>query len=715
MADNAATIGALAVILGGDASALDKMLKGAQNSVSSFARNVTQIAGGIGLEKAIEGAVSAMTGMIEKGLADADALSRMAESTGVSIDQLSKLKYAGDLSNVSLDTLGKAMQNLSVGLEALASGSVTPATKALTAMGISATNTDGSVKNAGQGVLEVAAKFSTYKDGAGKAALAQGAFGAGGEALIPMLNKGSAGLAQMGDEAQKFGLVLDGPTQFAVDSLNQNLKKMDAIKQGLVLTIVSKMVPAFDQISAAMLTAKENSTLMSDIADTLTTILKGTISVCLQVAVVFRQLGSEISAFADAIKGGSWLNLGDTIAGAFAASDAAGAKFKDQLTAIQETFSKVGISGEAAMVDQTNAAKYAASEFAKAAAAAKQIAPPKIPGDTIDALQVFIDRTMKSAAAVDAQAQTVGKGTDALAALKVQQEASAIATSKHIEITDEYRDAINKAADASAAAAQKLAGAQLTQANLAPWEQRNQLLTQYNGLLAAGKISSDTFSAASQKLQFPNFTAARNTALDFTASLDTLASSGLNDVASAYAQVATGQKSFSDAFTAASLQFLTQLAEMIAKAVLFKIIMTAIGFAGGGPISGGTGFSLTGTGGLYASGGIIAGPGTGTSDSIPIMASNGEFIVNAAQTRKYAPLLSAINLDKLPAFAGGGMISSRVSGSQGNASLPSGIASAAPTPVTLQLQGAIFDKKTLAGLIDSLNGMFRNGYRLQVV
>jgi tape measure domain-containing protein len=57
-----------------------------------------------------------------------------------------------------------------------------------------------------------------------------------------------------------------------------------------------------------------------------------------------------------------------------------------------------------------------------------------------------------------------------------------------------------------------------------------------------------------------------------------------------------------------------------------------------------------------ATGGFISGPGTGTSDSIPAMLSNGEFVVNASQTRKYGELLSAINQDKVHGFAMGGAV-----------------------------------------------------------
>lgn len=60
-----------------------------------------------------------------------------------------------------------------------------------------------------------------------------------------------------------------------------------------------------------------------------------------------------------------------------------------------------------------------------------------------------------------------------------------------------------------------------------------------------------------------------------------------------------------------------------------------------------------------AGGGPIVGPGTGTSDSVLMWGSNGEFMVRAAAVRKYGlSLLHAINSGqfRLPAFAAGGLI-----------------------------------------------------------
>ncbi len=57
-----------------------------------------------------------------------------------------------------------------------------------------------------------------------------------------------------------------------------------------------------------------------------------------------------------------------------------------------------------------------------------------------------------------------------------------------------------------------------------------------------------------------------------------------------------------------------------------------------------------------AGGGMINGPGTGTSDDVLMWGSNGEFVATAAATQKYRPILEAMNAGTLPAFAQGGPI-----------------------------------------------------------
>lgn len=63
-------------------------------------------------------------------------------------------------------------------------------------------------------------------------------------------------------------------------------------------------------------------------------------------------------------------------------------------------------------------------------------------------------------------------------------------------------------------------------------------------------------------------------------------------------------------------------------------------------------------------GGLIRGPGTGLSDSILARLSNGEFVINAASTRRYLPILEAINNGTffLPGFRRGGYVGFQTGG-----------------------------------------------------
>ncbi|MFJ9413039.1 transglycosylase SLT domain-containing protein [Streptomyces sp. NPDC101227] len=80
----------------------------------------------------------------------------------------------------------------------------------------------------------------------------------------------------------------------------------------------------------------------------------------------------------------------------------------------------------------------------------------------------------------------------------------------------------------------------------------------------------------------------------------------------------------------------------------------------------------------FASGGHIRGPGSGTSDSIPAMLSDGEYVMRASSVRKYGTgFMHAINTGTLGGFADGGDVGSltedAIAGVFGTASKVGGI------------------------------------------
>lgn len=106
--------------------------------------------------------------------------------------------------------------------------------------------------------------------------------------------------------------------------------------------------------------------------------------------------------------------------------------------------------------------------------------------------------------------------------------------------------------------------------------------------------------------------------------------------------ITTGKASF-NSFATSVLADLAKIALRKAEIEAFSGISSALGFSTGGEVA------------HFATGGAISGPGTGTSDSIPAMLSNGEFVVNAASTKKYRSLLETINSGHMAHFANGGI------------------------------------------------------------
>lgn len=113
----------------------------------------------------------------------------------------------------------------------------------------------------------------------------------------------------------------------------------------------------------------------------------------------------------------------------------------------------------------------------------------------------------------------------------------------------------------------------------------------------------------------------------------------------------TGAKSFGDAMK----NILQQLIAQLIQAAIYATIVAACTGGGGGFAA--RWKSAFGKG--LATGGSVDGPGTGTSDSIPAMLSNGEYVLNAqAVDRLGVPFLNGLNTGRLRGFASGGLVGS---------------------------------------------------------
>lgn len=103
-----------------------------------------------------------------------------------------------------------------------------------------------------------------------------------------------------------------------------------------------------------------------------------------------------------------------------------------------------------------------------------------------------------------------------------------------------------------------------------------------------------------------------------------------------------------------------QIDEIVAKAKTSKEVLDGLFYGTNTDVRVATGPG--GSGGITkAAGGLLTGPGTPTSDSIPLWGSTGEYVVKASSVSKYGvKFMDQLNAGTMPKFAEGGLIAAGV-------------------------------------------------------
>lgn len=206
---------------------------------------------GSGLAAGLAAGTAGLAVMVKSSIDSADELSKLSQQVIFSTEALSKLKYAGEMSDVSLESLGVGLKKFSTNIVAAASGTGEQA-EAFERLGITLKNSDGSMKAMDVLLNEVADKFSKYEDGVNKTAIAQQLFGKSGAELIPMLNAGAQGLKDAGDEAERFGLVVSTSTGKAAEEFNDNVTRLGKAFEGVGNLVAAEVVPTLAEFTSVI-------------------------------------------------------------------------------------------------------------------------------------------------------------------------------------------------------------------------------------------------------------------------------------------------------------------------------------------------------------------------------------------------------------------------------------------------------------------------------
>lgn len=551
-------IGALRVVLGADTAALDSGLKSAESSVSRFAKNVTTIAAGIKLEAILTSAFNSIAHAIKKSVLAADDMGKMAEKVGIPVEKFSELAYAAKLADVPIDTLKSSLIFLSKQMAEAAGNPASKAARAFEAIGLSAIDarTKG-LKPLDQMFTELVGKLGSFTEGAGTNALAVRFLGRAGAELAPLFRDGAEGIRAAAEEARKFGIVITQDMANSSKNFKDNMERLGAILDGMILQISGPLATALEQLSNQLVDAAKDGNLMEK---TGRFIGEAMIWAAAQVEKFSASL-SALSKIYDAVRNALNQPLGLGIQKALDEERAAFADIEARYNKARETFQQnVDSPWRGVVTDLKNMN----IELGRSFANWQRNLPP-----------------------------IVDTGRAASGASKGLREAE-------------------KAARAAEAAIAKLMeeGKQIEEAML-PTQRYAAEVKKLNELLAVGAVSAEAYALKMSHIRFPSLTQAVIDAGDFNKQIDSFSVSSINTIADGLTNIVTGAKSAQEAFTEMARSILRDLINMIIKAMLFQyVVAPLLGLPTGGP-AGAIGIGLP----KFAKGGSFKVGGSGQVDS----------------------------------------------------------------------------------------------------
>lgn len=280
-------------------SAIDKTkaaFDSARKNLAGLGEQVAALPARFGtLGIAIATAFSAVS--VKSVIDGADQLNKLSQKTGIAVESLSELKYAGSLADVSIESIALGVKKLSSNMFEAASGGK-EAAETFDLLGVAFKNGDGSLRNSDKVLADIAERFAGLADGPEKSALAVKTFGKAGADLIPLLNAGKHGLEAMRIEAKQLGVVISTETAKAAEEFNDNLTRMGAIASASSKDIAGALLPTMVDLTDAFVQARKEGGGFTLIADGVATAFEAVVVLGANIAYVFKSIGDTIGGIA---------------------------------------------------------------------------------------------------------------------------------------------------------------------------------------------------------------------------------------------------------------------------------------------------------------------------------------------------------------------------------------------------------------------------------
>lgn len=266
---------------GANAGKKEEAAKGTENAVKGLTGQLIKLyavaRGAIGLKNTVENVV----GLGAK-------LTDLHDQTGLNIESMQELGHAAQMSGSDFNEIVGSIKKFNKGLESAAKTGKGDVVDGLKSIGISFSAARKTLKqDGGMDVLlgQIADKFKDMPAGSKKAAAAMNLFGKQGANLIPFLNNGSEGLAELRKEARELGVVIDEDSIGSLKALGDQGDKLEATWDGLKRQMVVALIPTLKELVTGLSEfIKENR---EAIATTMTVVVKS-------LAVAFQVLGDVV-------------------------------------------------------------------------------------------------------------------------------------------------------------------------------------------------------------------------------------------------------------------------------------------------------------------------------------------------------------------------------------------------------------------------------------
>lgn len=226
-----------------------KESEGLGSKLKSLAPVLAGVAAGFVSFKTAESAIdftSELGGEVEK----------LRRETGLTAEDSSRLLFA--FKHVGLDAAdaSKSIGIFAKQLKLMSDStdengqSMKPIAGILKGIGVTALDSAGNIRPVNEIIPELADKFKAMPDGLEKTALAMQLFGKSGKDMLPLLNQGSAGLTDLGKEADKLGVTLTGDNLEQIKQYKFAQRDLGEAIGGLKLQIGLALMPQLTKMAA---------------------------------------------------------------------------------------------------------------------------------------------------------------------------------------------------------------------------------------------------------------------------------------------------------------------------------------------------------------------------------------------------------------------------------------------------------------------------------